>query len=64
VYEESGHSMHAIYGKKARYECVIHQYQHRRGHKDILDIAIQKLDKLSGVPDVVVIAGTFAEKTG
>jgi hypothetical protein len=31
-------------------------------HKDILDIAIQKLDKLSGVPDVVVIAGTFAEK--
>jgi hypothetical protein len=25
-------------------------------HKDILDIAIQKLDKLSGVPDVVVIA--------
>jgi hypothetical protein len=31
-------------------------------HKDIPDIAIQKMDKLSGVPDVVVIAGTFAEK--
>jgi hypothetical protein len=62
VYEESGHSMHAIYGKKLDMNVLYININIDVDHKDILDIAIQKLDKLSGVPDVVVIAGTFAEK--
>lgn len=62
VYEETGHCMHAIYGKKYDATVLYININVDIGYQELLDVATQKLDKLASVPDIVVIVGTFAEK--
>jgi hypothetical protein len=66
VFEDTGRCMHAVYGKNSSDSTTVLYININIDvdHKNILNAVLDKLDKMVGTPDTVVIVGTFAQKYG